>query len=49
VQSIEEVTGVSDTMFETEVVFQHKDGGFSASGKVPTFYSALGADQAVFR
>jgi pilus assembly protein CpaF len=49
VQSIEEVTGVSDTMFETEVVFQHKDGSFSASGKVPTFYSALGADQAVFR
>lgn len=49
VQSIEEVTGVSDTAFETEVVFQHKDGNFSASGKVPTFYSALGADQAVFR
>ena len=49
VHSIEEVTGVSDTHFETEVVFQHKDGSFAASGKVPTFYSALGADQAVFR
>jgi hypothetical protein len=35
--------------FETEVVFQLKDGNFAASGKVPTFYSALGADQAVFR
>jgi pilus assembly protein CpaF len=49
VHSIEEVTGVSDTHFETEVVFQHKDGSFSASGKVPSFYSAIGADQAVFR
>ncbi|HEY5944640.1 MAG TPA: ATPase, T2SS/T4P/T4SS family, partial [Kofleriaceae bacterium] len=49
VQSIEEVTGVSETLFETEIVFQLKDGNFSASGKVPSFYSALGADQAVFR
>jgi pilus assembly protein CpaF len=49
VHSIEEVTGVSETHFETDVVFQHKDGSFSASGKVPSFYSALGADQAVFR
>jgi pilus assembly protein CpaF len=49
VHSIEEVTGVSDTHFETEVVFQLKDGNFSASGKVPSFYSAMGADQAVFR
>jgi len=49
VHSIEEVTGVSDTAFETEVVFQLKDGSFSASGKVPSFYSAMGADQAVFR
>jgi pilus assembly protein CpaF len=49
VHSIEEITGVSDTHFESEVVFQLKDGNFSASGKVPTFYSALGADQAVFR
>jgi pilus assembly protein CpaF len=49
VQSIEEITGVSDTHFETDVVFQLKDGSFSASGKVPTFYSAMGADQAVFR
>ena len=49
VHSIEEITGVSDTHFETDVVFQLKDGTFSASGKVPSFYSALGADQAVFR
>jgi pilus assembly protein CpaF len=49
VQSIEEVTGVSESTFEAEVVFQHRDGSFSASGKVPSFYSALGADQAVFR
>jgi pilus assembly protein CpaF len=49
VQSIEEITGVSETHFETEVVFQLKDGNFSASGKVPSFYTALGADQAVFR
>jgi pilus assembly protein CpaF len=49
VHSIEEVTGVSETHFETEVVFHLKDGSFSASGKVPTFYSAMGADQAVFR
>jgi pilus assembly protein CpaF len=49
VQSIEEVTGVSETNFETEIVFQLRDGNFSASGKVPSFYTALGADQAVFR
>ena len=49
VHSIEEVTGVSETHFETDVVFEHKNGSFSASGKVPTFYSAMGADQAVFR
>jgi pilus assembly protein CpaF len=49
VHSIEEVTGVSETHFETEVVFHLKDGSFSASGKVPSFYSAMGADQAVFR
>jgi pilus assembly protein CpaF len=49
VQSIEEVTGVSETHFETEVVVHLKDGSFSASGKVPGFYSAMGADQAVFR
>jgi pilus assembly protein CpaF len=49
VQSIEEVSGVSDTHFETEIVFALKDGGFLASGKVPRFYADLGADQAVFR
>ena len=49
VHSIEEVTGVSESHFETDVVFQLKDGNFAASGKVPTFYSAMGADQAVFR
>jgi pilus assembly protein CpaF len=49
VHSIEEITGVSESHFETEVVFQLKDGSFSASGKVPSFYSAMGADQAVFR
>ncbi|HEU4611160.1 MAG TPA: ATPase, T2SS/T4P/T4SS family [Kofleriaceae bacterium] len=49
VQSIEEVTGVSDSTFETDVVFHLKDGSFAASGKVPTFYSAIGGDQAVFR
>ena len=49
VHSIEEVTGVAESHFDTDVVFQLKDGNFSASGKVPTFYSAMGADQAVFR
>jgi pilus assembly protein CpaF len=49
VHSIEEVSGVSDISFETEQVFCFKDGGFAASGKVPRFYSELGADQAVFR
>ncbi|HTL36870.1 MAG TPA: hypothetical protein VL326_27230, partial [Kofleriaceae bacterium] len=49
VVAIEELSGVSDVAFETELVFCHKDGGFAASGKVPAFYSAIGADQAVFR
>jgi pilus assembly protein CpaF len=54
VYSIEEISGVSDATFETEVVFQLKDGAFSPSGKVPRFYSELEArgipaDQAVFR
>jgi len=49
VHSIEEVSGVSDTHFETETVFSLKDGHFAASGKVPRFYSEMGADQAVFR
>jgi pilus assembly protein CpaF len=49
VHSIEEISGVSESHFETDVVFTHKDGSFSASGKVPRFYTELGADQAVFR
>jgi Flp pilus assembly CpaF family ATPase len=49
VQSIEEISGVSETHFESEPVFTHKDGNFAASGRVPQFYSQLGADQAVFR
>ena len=54
VHSIEEISGVADTHFETEAVFAHKDGSFSPTGKVPRFYSELEArgipaDQAVFR
>jgi pilus assembly protein CpaF len=49
VSSIEEVTGVSEAAYDTDVVFSKKDNGFAASGKVPRFYSDLGADQAVFR
>ena len=54
VQSIEEISGVSDTTFESSVVFQHRDGSFVATGTVPRFYSELEArgipaDQAVFR
>ena len=43
VHSIEEVSGVSDTHFETEAVFSLKDGSFAATGKVPRFYTELGA------
>lgn len=50
VHSIEEVTGVTESTYETDVVFSmNQGGGFAASGKVPRFYSELGADQAVFR
>jgi pilus assembly protein CpaF len=54
IHSIEEVTGVSDTTFDTQVVFQHNNSGFLATGNVPRFYSELEArgipaDQAVFR
>jgi pilus assembly protein CpaF len=54
VHSIEEISSVSDTHFDTEAVFMHKDGNFSATGKVPRFYTELEArgipaDQAVFR
>ncbi|MGE5184237.1 MAG: ATPase, T2SS/T4P/T4SS family, partial [Acidobacteriota bacterium] len=54
VHSIEEVTGVSDTTFETQIVFQYQNGNFVATGAVPRFYQELEArgipaDQAVFR
>jgi pilus assembly protein CpaF len=54
VHSIEEVTGVSDTTFDTQVVFAYQNNGFSPTGTVPRFYSELEArgipaDQAVFR
>ncbi len=54
VHAIEEVTGVTDTGFDTHVLFQHRDGQFVATGTVPRFYAELEArgipaDQAVFR
>ena len=54
VHSIEEVTGVSDTTYDTQVVFAYRDGNFVPTGTVPRFYSELEArgipaDQAVFR
>jgi pilus assembly protein CpaF len=54
VHSIEEITGVSDTTFETQTVFHLQNGNFVATGTVPRFYSELEArgipaDQAVFR
>ncbi len=54
VQSVEEVVGTTEVGFETQVVFQIKDGGFAATGTVPRFYGDLAArgipaDQAVFR
>ena len=54
VLSIEEVVGCTDTVFETHVLFQLRDGGFVATGTVPKFYDELAArgipaDQAVFR
>jgi pilus assembly protein CpaF len=54
VHSIEEVTGVSDTTFETQTLFHYANGNFVATGTVPRFYSDLEArgipaDQAVFR
>jgi pilus assembly protein CpaF len=49
VHSIEEISGVAESHYETDAVFTLKDGSFSASGKVPRFYTELGADQAVFR
>ncbi len=54
VHSIEEITGVSDTTFETQTVFAYREGSFQPTGTVPRFYSELEArgipaDQAVFR
>jgi pilus assembly protein CpaF len=54
VHSIEEIVGYTDQTFDTHVLFQHKDGGFVATGTVPRFYAELEArgipaDQAVFR
>ncbi len=37
VHSIEEITGVSETHFETDVVFEHKNGAFSAMLTKPSF------------
>jgi pilus assembly protein CpaF len=54
VMAIEEVIGCTDNSFDTNVLFQFRDGGFVATGTVPRFYSELEArgipaDQAVFR
>ncbi|MBA3462605.1 MAG: CpaF family protein [Deltaproteobacteria bacterium] len=54
VMSIEEVVGCSETSFDTQMLFQFRDGAFHATGTVPRFYSELEArgipaDQAVFR
>jgi pilus assembly protein CpaF len=54
VHSIEEVTGVSDASFDTQMLFHYANGNFVATGAVPRFYSDLEArgipaDQAVFR
>jgi pilus assembly protein CpaF len=54
VHAIEEITAVSEAGFETQVLFQWKDGAFVATGTVPRFYAELEArgipaDQAVFR
>jgi pilus assembly protein CpaF len=54
VHTIEEVTGVSEAGFDSQVLFQLSNGTFMATGTVPRFYSELEArgipaDQAVFR
>ena len=54
IHTIEEITGVSDTTFETQVVFRLDGASFVATGAVPRFYGELEArgipaDQAVFR
>ncbi|MGN6107492.1 MAG: ATPase, T2SS/T4P/T4SS family [Kofleriaceae bacterium] len=54
VMAIEEVVGITDTTFDTQQLFQFRDGNFAATGTVPRFYAELEArgipaDQAVFR
>ncbi|HEY1818277.1 MAG TPA: ATPase, T2SS/T4P/T4SS family [Kofleriaceae bacterium] len=54
VHAIEEVTGVSDTAFETQTVFAWNGSTFAPTGAVPRFYAELEArgipaNQAVFR
>jgi pilus assembly protein CpaF len=54
VLSVEEVVGCTDTTFDTQMLFQFRDGSFVATGTVPRFYAELEArgipaDQAVFR
>jgi pilus assembly protein CpaF len=54
VLSIEEVVGCTDTTFDTQMLFQFRDGAFVATGTVPRFYAELEArgipaNQAVFR
>jgi pilus assembly protein CpaF len=54
VLSIEELIGCTDTTFDTQMLFQFRDGAFVATGTVPRFYTELeargiAADQAVFR
>jgi pilus assembly protein CpaF len=54
VLAIDEVVGCTETTFETQTLFQFRDGSFVATGAVPRFYAELEArgipaDQAVFR
>ncbi len=54
VVAIEEVTGSTDTGFDTHTLFQYANNAFGATGTVPRFYAELEArgipaDQAVFR
>jgi pilus assembly protein CpaF len=54
VHAIEEVTGVTDTTYETQTLFALQGSSFAPTGTVPRFYSELEArgipaNQAVFR
>jgi pilus assembly protein CpaF len=54
VHSIEEITGVTDTAYETQTVFALNGSTFAPTGAVPRFYAELEArgipaNQAVFR